>query len=87
MVGPAETSIASQPCAASRRETSTVSSAVMPRGAQSTALTRTLMGLCSGQAARHASNTSSGNRMRFSIDPPYASVRSFVSGEMNEASR
>ena len=36
-----------------------------------------------GKAARTASKTSSGNRIRFSSDPPYSSSRRFDSGERN----
>jgi hypothetical protein len=43
---------------------------------------RTDIGFVAGQAARMAANTSSGKRSRFSIDPPYTSVRRLVSGEM-----
>ena len=58
-----------------------------PPGAQSVAEMRTDIGFCSGHAARQAVKTSSGKRMRFSMLPPYASVRWFVSGEMKLASR
>ena len=77
----------SRACAFRSRATSTVSCGSMPPGAQSTALTRTLIGLSSGHAARHASKTSSGKRMRPSRSPPHSSSRSFVRGEMNDARR
>ena len=38
-------------------------------------------------AARTAAITSSGNRMRFSIDPPYSSSRWFRAGVRNSSSR
>ncbi len=59
----------------------------MPPGAQSTAEIRTESGLCSGHTARTASSTCRGNRIRFSSDPPYSSVRVLVSGEMKLESR
>ena len=59
----------------------------MPPGTQSTAEMRTDIGFAAGHAARTASNTSSGKRMRFSSEPPYSSVRRLVSGEMKLASR
>ena len=77
----------SQPCAFSIRATATASSGSIPPGIQSTALMRTLIGFSSGHTERHASKTSSGNRMRLSSEPPYSSARVFVSGEMNDASR
>ena len=46
-----------------------------------------MIGLSCGQAARTALNTSSGNRMRFSIEPPYSSVRWLEAGEMNDEIR
>src|SRR3546814_10712821 len=49
------------------------SSGVNPPSTQSVAETRMPIGLCAGQAARIAWNVSSGNRMRFSSDPPYRS--------------
>ena len=55
--------------------------------AQSVAEMRTEIGLSAGQAARTASKTSSGKRMRFSSEPPYSSVRWLVSGERKLASR
>ena len=48
----------------------TASSPVMPPSAQSVAEMRTDIGLCAGQAARNASNTSSGKRRRPSSEPP-----------------
>ena len=49
--------------------------------------TRIVTGRSAGNAARTASNTSSGKRMRFSRLPPYSSVRRFESGERNWCSR
>src|SRR5438105_12322053 len=46
-----------------------------------TTLFRSEIGLCWGHAARTASNTSRGNRIRLASDPPYASVRRFVRSE------
>ena len=77
----------SQPCALSSRAISTASSGWLPPSSQSTAEIRTDIGRSSGHAARTASNTSSGKRIRFARLPPYSSVRRFVSGEMNDASR
>ena len=54
---------------------------------QSAADTRVHTGLSAGKAARTASNTSSGKRMRFSRLPPYSSSRRLVSGDRNSCSR
>src|SRR3546814_3148720 len=62
----------------------TASSGVNPPSTQSVAETRMPIGLCAGQAARIAWNVSSGNRMRFSSDPPYSSVLWFDRGERSE---
>ena len=40
-------------------------------------------GFCSGQTARTASYISMAKRMRFSVEPPYSSVRLLDSGERN----
>ena len=48
---------------------------------------RTISGSSSGIAARTAFATASGNRIRFSSDPPKSSFRKFASGERNELSR
>src|SRR2546425_545091 len=40
-----------------------------------------------GHDLRQASHTSNGKRMRFSIEPPYWSLRRLVSGEIKLASR
>ena len=45
--------------------------------------TRIVTGRSAGKAARTASNTSSGKRIRFSKLPPYSSVRRFDSGDRN----
>ena len=66
------------------RPISMASSIVVPPSIQSTEEMRVEIGLCAGQAARTALNTSSGKRMRFSSEPPYSSVRRLVSGEMND---
>ncbi len=60
---------------------------VVPPSTQSTDEMRVLIGLSFGQAARTALNTSSGNRMRFSSEPPYSSVRLFEAGEMKDEIR
>src|SRR5215467_9156816 len=65
----------SAPASVKMRATSTASRGEMPSGTQSLAEMRTDIGLWSGQTARTARNTSSGNRMRFSRLPPYSSVR------------
>ena len=67
---PLDTSIQSQPRAFSRRASSIASSSVQPPSTQSVAETRTPSGRSAGQAARTASNTSSGKRMRLSNLPP-----------------
>ena len=77
----------SAPAAANALAISTESSPVMPSSTQSVAEMRTDMGLCCGQTARIAANTSSGKRSRFSSEPPYSSVRRFISGVMNADSR
>jgi hypothetical protein len=46
------------------------SSSVRPSSTQSVADRRTDMGRSAGQTARMALNTSSGNRSRFSSEPP-----------------
>jgi hypothetical protein len=86
-VCPVEQSIMSQPASLSIRVAAIRSSPLRPPGAQSVAEMRTDMGFVSGHAARQARKTSSGNFIRFSIGPPYASLRWFVSGEMKLASR
>jgi hypothetical protein len=58
-----------------------------PAVAQSVADRRTDIGLSAGQMSRIAANTSSGNRARFSREPPYSSVRRFVRGERKLARR
>jgi hypothetical protein len=52
------------------RAIATASSGVLPPGAQSCAEIRTDIGRSAGHAARIARNTSSGQRHRFSSDPP-----------------
>ena len=84
---PEETSIASAPWATKARAISTASCSVLPSGTQSVAEMRTIIGRSAGQAARTASNTSSGKRSRFSSEPPYSSVRWLATGERNEESR
>ncbi len=63
------------------------SSPESPPGAQSVADMRTDMGLCSGNFFLQDAKTASGKRIRFSIEPPYSSLRRLVSGEMKLASR
>ena len=77
----------SAPWAMNARAISTASCSVLPSGTQSVAEIRTIIGLSAGQAARTASNTSSGNRSRFSSEPPYSSVRLLATGERNDDSR
>ena len=77
----------SQPASFSIRVSAIRSSPVSPPGAQSVAEMRTDIGFLSGHAFRHALKTSSGKRMRFSMLPPYSSLRRLVSGEMKLASR
>ena len=86
-VWPVDTSIRSQPCALNVLPISTASAALKPPGIQSVAEMRTAIGRSAGHAARTASNSSSGKRSRFASDPPYASVRRLVTGEMKLASR
>ena len=61
----------------------TVSSGVQPPSTQSVAETRMPSGFCSGQTARTASYISMAKRMRFSLEPPYSSVRLLESGDKN----
>ena len=77
----------SQPSAFSWRAVSTVSSSVSPPSTQSVADSRMPIGFSAGQALRQASKTSSGKRRRFSIVPPYSSLRVLLSGERNWCSR
>ena len=77
----------SQPAAFSMRVAAIRSSPDRPPGAQSVAEMRTDIGFFSGNAFLQARQTSSGKRIRFSIDPPYSSLRWLVSGEMKLASR
>jgi len=67
-----ETSTRSQPSRFNSRAKTTESATVWPprSSSQSVAEMRTNIGFFSGQAARAAANTSSGKRMRFSIEPP-----------------
>ena len=74
--------MASAPAAANARATSTESSTAIPPSTQSVAEIRTVIGLSCGHTSRIAVNTSRGKRSRFSSDPPYASVRWLVNGEM-----
>ena len=79
--------MAAAPCSAKARAISTASSTSVPPSNQSVAEMRTVIGRSSGHTARTASNTSSGNRSRFSSGPPYRSVRRLVSGERKDDSR
>ena len=58
-----------------------------PCSTQSLAEIRTSTGFSSGHTARTAALTSSVRRIRFSSEPPYASVRVLESGERNSCSR
>ena len=58
-----------------------------PPASQSVAEMRTDIGRSLGQAARMAANTSSGQRRRFSSEPPYPSVRRLLIGVMKLDSR
>jgi hypothetical protein len=80
-------SITSAPASAKARAISTESASVVPPSYQSVAEIRTLIGLSAGHTSRIALNTSTGNRSRARSEPPYASVRWLVSGEMNDDSR
>src|ERR1700704_3975631 len=84
-VWPLEQSIMSQPASFSMRVSAIRSSPDRPPGAQSVAEMRADIGFRAGQISRQARHTSSGKRMRFSIEPPYASVLLFVNGEMKLA--
>ena len=77
----------SQPASFSMRVSATRSAPERPPGAQSVAEILTDMGFSLGNVALQAANTASGKRIRFSIEPPYSSVRWLVSGEMKLASR
>src|SRR6188474_2109834 len=87
VICPVETSIAAAPASWNARAISTESGPVMPPSTQSVAEMRTVIGFVAGHTARIAANTSSGYRSRFSSDPPYSSVRWFVSGDTNDDSR
>ena len=56
---------------------------VQPPSTQSVAETRIPIGFVSGKTFRTASNTSIGKRMRFSVEPPYSSLRWLEIGDMN----
>src|SRR6185436_5154893 len=86
-VWPVEQSIRSQPASFSRRVAAIRSSPDKPPGAQSAAEIRTDMGFSFEKADLQALKTAIGNRIRFSIEPPYSSLRLLVSGEMKLASR
>ena len=58
----------------------TASALVTPPSCQSVAEMRTEIGFVSGQAARIARQTSTGQRSRFSSEPPYSSVRWLLTG-------
>ena len=57
------------------RQNAMTSASSMPPGIHSSAEMRISMGKRGPTASRHARNTCNGNRIRFSIEPPYASVR------------
>ena len=59
------------------------SSSSYPPGTYSSALMRSSMGKPGPTAARTASSTSSKKRQRFSVEPPYSSVRLLTAGERN----
>ena len=71
----------------SRRAISAASSTCSPSGTNSSALRRTPRHRSRPIAARRPRATSSGNRIRFSSEPPKASPRRFESGERNCWSR
>ena len=80
-------SMMSAPAALNRRAMATASSPVLPPGNQSWHDRRTEIGRSCGHTARRAANTSSGQRARLSMLPPYSSVRWLVSGDRNDDSR
>ena len=84
---PVQTWMAAQPRAFSACANATLLSRSQPPSTQSVADRRTHTGRSAGNAARTASNTSSGKRMRFSRLPPYSSVRWLASGDRNSCSR
>ena len=86
-VCPVEQSIMSQPASFNMRVSAIRSAPLNPPGAQSVAEMRADIGLRSGHTTLQARNTSNGKRMRFSIEPPYSSLRRLVRGEMKLASR
>nr|WP_255596067.1 hypothetical protein [Cellulomonas sp. C5510] len=82
MSTPAETCTVSTSGSASRMNAS-VSSNEMEPSTHSTALIRMSTGKSGPTAARTACRIASGNRARFSRDPPYPSVREFARGDRN----
>ena len=74
-VPPEVTSTKSQPRDFSSRANTTMSSALIPPSIQSVPVTRAPQAIDPGSTARTASKTSSGNRKRFSSEPPYWSLR------------
>jgi hypothetical protein len=77
----------SQPSAFSWRTVSIVSSIVNPPSTHSTQLSRMPSALSRGHSLRQASNTSRGKRRRFSMVPPYSSLRWLLSGDRNWLSK
>ena len=84
---PAETLIAHTPAFSSIWQTSAATSTSKPPSAPSDPLIRYMTGKSVPQRSRIAPTISSGNRARFSSEPPYSSVRRFESGEMNSQGR
>ena len=71
------------PAFSNSRASRATSSQLMPPSSISMPAIRKIMMKSSPTAARHRRTTSSANRMRFSYDPPYSSVRIFVFSTRN----
>ncbi|MDT4869554.1 hypothetical protein FQZ97_1045910 [compost metagenome] len=76
-----------QPRALSSWPNATLCAASHPPSTQSVPERRMPSAMLAGSAARTASNTASGKRMRFSSEPPYSSMRWLEIGERNWCSR
>ena len=87
-VEPVDTSMMSAPCSCERaRDGHASSGPSLPPGAQSVAEMRTEIGRSLRPGRAHGLEHLEREASRFSSEPPYASVRRFVSGERKLASR
>ena len=84
---PVETSMMSTPQCFAMSLSSIASDRLNPPSTQSVAEIRIDSGLVCGQASRTASVMRSRSRARFSSEPPWSSLRWFVTGDRNDDSR